>query len=197
VRIDAGRWVEERVVEFVRGLLPLVEADRVGGAEGGGGKGRGVGMTLVAGKGAGKGGRRGGLSEKGGENEKGVGKYVLNTFGPTMEEMSARFQAFYEGLEKDLRATAATSTSSGGASVDAGSEEKVDGEKEKEWAKREEQEQKDGRVRAVMEVVEKVVCELFYDRYVFPPPPLSLYRPLNTHNPQIVPPTDLRRPNAR
>ena len=191
MRIDAGRWVEERVVEFVGGLLPLVEVDRVGGAEGGGGKGRGVGMTLVAGKGAGKGGRRGGLSEKGGENEKGVGKYVLNTFGPTMEDMSARFQAFYEGLEKDLRATAATSTSSGGASVDAGSEEKTDGEKEKEWAK------KDGRLRAVMEVVEKIVCELFYDRYVFPPLPLSLYRPLNTHNPQIVPPTDLRRPNTR
>ena len=55
-----------------------------------------------------------------------------------MEDLAERFQAFYGLLEDDLRNAAP----GGGSGLG------------------------EGRVREVMEVVEKVICELFYDRCV-------------------------------
>jgi len=63
-----------------------------------------------------------------------------------MEDLGERFQDFYRCLEADLRA--------GGE----GAGERVGEERER---------MSEARVREVMEAVEKVLCELFYDRCVF------------------------------
>jgi hypothetical protein len=190
-------WVAEKVIEFVEHLLPFVAIDRNGkdGARSVREKSMGVGMALVAGKGAGK-----GKSVFGGKEKRvaGEGKYSINLFGETMEELSTRFQDFYGVLEGDLRAAVLSSSLGVGREPvgkwDGDAEmHKDEGKDEDEERERREskEEEAEARVREVMEVVEKFVCVLFYDRWVslhpIHPLPfllrifLRIYPPTNDH----------------
>lgn len=141
-------WVAERVVAFMGDLMPLVkgtkgtEGDKghLGSKEAGGGRGGGAGK------------------EK--EGRKAGGKYVVNTFGGGIEELSERFQEFYAGLEEEL----GTRGAGPGPGPIAGGDEWREAETGRARREREEDE-KEARVRRVMEVVEGTVCGLFYDRY--------------------------------
>lgn len=131
---DAGdglgrmEWVRERVVWFIKRMFPLVLDE--------GGKG------AINRKGQGK--------EKGrGRGVSKAGKYVVNVFGESMEDLGDRFQDFYRCLEEDFRA--------GGEEQRRGEAE--GGEKMADIT--------EGRLREIMEAVEKVITELFYDRCLF------------------------------
>ena len=163
-------WVAERVLEFVEHLLPLVTIDRNGKDRAGSerGKSMGVGMALVAGKGA-----RKDKNTFGGKGKRGAGegKYSINLFGETVEEMSTRFQDFYGRLEGDLRAAVLSSSLGVGKEPvgkwDGDGEIRKEGGKDKDdekERKERKEEAAEARVREVMEVVEKAICELFYDR---------------------------------
>lgn len=148
----APGWVAERTIEFTSEFFPFIKPS-------GKGAGASKSMTLVAGKGASK-----------GKDEAAVtaGKYVINegSFGETMENLSERFQDFYSALEGDLR-TSISSLFPPSHEKD-GSDEKQDinvNETEKEKRERKSDESED-KLRGVMEVVERVICELLYDRYI-------------------------------
>ena len=161
-----GGWVAERVMEFVKDLMPFVKVESKGTGMGTN-KSAGMGMTLVAGKGATAGRRGGGRDSSaagGGGAGEGTGtKYVIPTLNERIEDLSERFQAFYERLEEDLyaffgRGGVSNSNSNSGLGLGGDGNWKAGNEGEEE---------RERKVREVMELVEKVVCELFYDRCVF------------------------------
>lgn len=82
---------------------------------------------------------------------------MIPAFNERIEDLSERFQAFYERLEGDLYAFF------GGGGGNAKSSLGGDGDGK---ARNEGEEDRERRVKEVMELVEKIICELFYDRYV-------------------------------
>ncbi|KAF7964557.1 hypothetical protein HWV62_5696, partial [Athelia sp. TMB] len=124
-------WVADRVIQFANDLMPLVKNGK--GAEE-------KAKVLIKGTAAAK------EAEK--DKGAGKGKYVVNSLGETVEELSERFQEFYVRLEDEL--------GSRGMGRISSDDEKRDGETDRERREREEDE-KDARIRQVMEVVEQGV----------------------------------------
>ena len=187
-------WVAHQVIDFLAGFGPLVEASI------------GAGVALASVKGRTKGRRAGQEGDAVGVEKAGVGKYAVNMYTGTMEEMSEQFQAFYERIEGDLKARAGDGTlftdaedikdtdtnkdltDHGGDKAEGGGETERQGQEKVE-------EEAENRIRIVMELVEKLVCELLYDRYVVPSLPPSRTHKLTKK--QTLSPTPLGRPYSR
>ena len=164
---DGVGWVAHQVIDFLAGFGPLVEAPI------------GAGVALASVKGRTKGRRAGQEGDAVGVEKAGVGggggKYAVNMYTGTMEEMSEQFQAFYERIEGDLKARAHDGTVFADAedikdtdtnkdSTEQGGD-KAEGAGETERQGRERiEEEAENRIRIVMELIEKLVCELLYDR---------------------------------
>lgn len=146
-------WVIDRVLEFTSQWYPVVKDAR-----------------SVLGTGSGK--RKGvGTSDKGKDGDD-SGSHVVNPISETPEDAAARLQDFYLGLEQDVRI--------GGPSFwGAG---KAEGRKEKDNEQGEGREDEDederrvrekiddeARIKEVMDVVERTICSLFYDRLYMQP----------------------------
>jgi hypothetical protein len=161
-----GGWVAESVMEFVKDLMPFVKVESKGTGTGAGtnkNTGMTMGMTLVAGKGATatrRSSERDSIAAGGGGGTGTGTKYVIPAFNERIEDLSERFQAFYERLEGDLYAFF-----SGGGGGDAKSSLGLGGDRDGK-ARNESEEDRERSVKEVMELVEKIICELFYDRYV-------------------------------
>lgn len=95
-----------------------------------------------------RGSKRGSSDHHGGERA-----YQINILEENLDDAADRVQEFLAVLEEDLRNSLAKRRSS--------IEGDTDGEKGEKEA-----EELDGRVREIMELVERVVCSLFYERYV-------------------------------
>lgn len=160
---DGVGWVAHQVIDFLAGFGPLVEAPI------------GAGVALASVKGRTKGRRAGQEGDAVGVEKAGVGKYAVNMYTGTMEEMSEQFQAFYERIEGDLKARARDGTlftdaedikdtdTNKDSTEQGGDKAEGAGETERQGRERIEEEA-ENRIRIVMELVEKLVCELLYDR---------------------------------
>jgi hypothetical protein len=157
-----GGWVAESVMEFVKDLMPFVKVESKGTGTGAGtnkNTGMTMGMTLVAGKGATatrRSSERDSIAAGGGGGTGTGTKYVIPAFNERIEDLSERFQAFYERLEGDLYAFFSGGGGDAKSSLDLGGDGK---------ARNEGEEDRERGVKEVMELVEKIICELFYDRY--------------------------------
>ncbi|KAF8993241.1 hypothetical protein BDQ17DRAFT_1368587 [Cyathus striatus] len=142
---DIPTWVKDRVADFVQEMSPFVKSSKPS-------------LPLRE-------------KEKGDKEKHDHELYVPNPFFEPPEEIAGRLQDLYVGLEEELRVWVrenddATSRSGSEEREDEldekGNEEDMD-EREREFMRLEQ------RVKDVMEAVEKVICEVFYDRLFMQP----------------------------
>ncbi|KAH9947014.1 hypothetical protein B0H21DRAFT_740607 [Amylocystis lapponica] len=111
---------------------------------------------------------------------RGARTWAVNGVEEGVEEVAGRFQVFYAEMEEAVRRRVGRERrgrrvrlrrggreeGGSGESGSGGDGEEEESEKEREGE--EEEEKREGRVREVMDVVERVVCLLFYDRLFLP-----------------------------
>lgn len=160
----APSWVSERVEDFAGkcNLLPFVKTKAKSKLGGGAAT---VDVGAVAGY--------------------AVTEEVIGSQGDVVEELGRMFQEFYLDLEEELARRkwrfgkqglfgSGTTHANGGASVgsmSSGDEKEKDIAGEEKDGEDQVEDEREKRVREVMEMVERTICSMFYDKYAahFPP----------------------------
>jgi hypothetical protein len=104
-----------------------------------------------------------GTGDKGKENI-----YVVNRMEETSDEVAARLQGFYLELEQDVRIGGPfVGGAEGVEGKDDVNEELEDNEEKDDERRVREKIDNESKIKEVMEVVERTICSLFYDRLSF------------------------------
>ena len=90
---------------------------------------------------------------------------VINPVAEKPEDVAVRMQDFYLGLEQDVRIRGPSFWEAGeGHEKEGGVDEQGENEKNEDAKRVREKLNSETRIKEVMEVVERTICSLFYDR---------------------------------